>query len=239
MLKMLIRGLIAIRVAVSWSGGKESCLACYKAILDGYEVSYLLNFISYNGRCMFHGLDSTLMVAQSRAIGLPIIQWRTSWSTYERNFKSALRKLRGMGLKGVVFGDIREIPGHEGWVDRICDELDMEPIKPLWGYDPMHVLLDFINEGFKATVVMVKDGLLTEEWLGRRVDKIFMRNLMRFKGKIDPCGELGEYHTYVTDGPIFKRRIRILECERMLKNGCWYLNIKRYEFDNKGKMTER
>ena len=239
MLKALVRGLIAIRVAVSWSGGKESSLACYKAILNGYEVSYLLNFISYNGRCMFHGLDSALMIAQSRAIGIPIIQWRTSWSTYEREFKSALRKLREMGVKGIVFGDIHEIPGHEGWVDRICNEMGIDPIKPLWGCDPMHVLLDFINEGFEATVVMVKAGLLTEEWLGRRVDKIFMLNLMRFRGKIDPCGELGEYHTYVMDGPIFKRRIRILECERVLRNGCWYLNIKRYELDDKREATGR
>ena len=62
-----------MRVAASWSGGKESCLACYKAILDGYEVSYLLNFISHEGRCMSHGLDSELMVAQSQAIGIPIV----------------------------------------------------------------------------------------------------------------------------------------------------------------------
>jgi len=235
----LLGGLIAIRVAVSWSGGKESSLACYKAILNGYEVSYLLNFISYNGRCMFHGLDSALMIAQSRAIGIPIIQWRTSWSAYEREFKSALLKLREMGVKGIVFGDIHEIPGHEGWVDRVCSKLGMDPIKPLWGYDPMHVLLDFINEGFEATVVMVKAGLLTEEWLGRRVNKTFMLNLMRFRGKIDPCGELGEYHTYVTDGPIFKRRIRILEWEKMLKNGCWYLNIKRYKLDDKREESGR
>jgi len=218
-----------MRVAASWSGGKESCLACYKAILDGYEVSYLLNFISHEGRCMSHGLDSELMAAQSQAIGIPIVQWKTTWNTYEREFKSALRRMKKMGVKGVVFGDVHEIPGHEGWVDRVCNELDIDPIKPLWGYDPMHVLSSFINEGFEATIIMVKADLLTEEWLGRKVDKRFVNDLMKLGGGVNLCGELGEYHTYVTDGPIFKKRIKILECDKVLKNGYWHLDIKRYE----------
>jgi len=160
-----------MRVAASWSGGKDCSLACYRAISDGFEVSCLLNFISNEGRCMSHGLNSGLIVAQSEAIGIPLVQWRTAWNSYEREFKAALRRMREMGVEGVVFGDIHEIPRHEGWVDRVCKELDLVPVKPLWGHDPRQILSDFMDEGFEATVIMVKADVLGEGWLGRKVDR--------------------------------------------------------------------
>ena len=217
-----------MRVAASWSGGKESALACYRAVLDGLEVSYLLNFVSNEGRCMSHGLNAELIAAQSQAIGIPLVQWKTSWPSYGEGFKAALRRMKEMGVEGMVFGDIHEIPGHEGWVDSVCNELDLAPIKPLWGHEPRQVLSDFINKGFEATVIKVKADLLSEEWLGRKVDKSFVNDLMKLGG-VDPCGELGEYHTYVTDGPSFKRRIEILESEKILRNGYWYLDVTKYE----------
>jgi uncharacterized protein (TIGR00290 family) len=217
-----------MRVAASWSGGKDCSLACYRAISDGFEVSCLLNFISNEGRCMSHGLNSGLIVAQSEAIGIPLVQWRTAWNSYEREFKAALRRMREMGVEGVVFGDIHEIPRHEGWVDRVCKELDLVPVKPLWGHDPRQILSDFMDEGFEATVIMVKADVLGEGWLGRKVDRGFVSDLLKLD-KVDPCGELGEYHTYVTDGPLFKRRINILEYDKILRDGYRYLNIIRHE----------
>ena len=95
-----------MRVVVSWSGGKESCLACYKAMLSGFEVSHLLNFTTEDERCMSHGVDSKLMAAQSRLIGIPIIQREVTWDTYEKKFKTAMTELKQMGVKGAVFGDI-------------------------------------------------------------------------------------------------------------------------------------
>jgi diphthine-ammonia ligase len=217
-----------VRLAASWSGGKDCSLACYRAISDGFEISYLLNFISHDGRCMSHGLPSELIAAQSQAIGIPLVQWRTTWESYEREFKAAFRSMKEMGVEGIVFGDIHEIPKHEGWVDRVCGELNLVPIKPLWGHDPRQILSDLMDEGFQATVIMVKADVLGEEWLGRKVNKIFVSDLLKL-GKVDPCGELGEYHTYVTDGPLFKRRIKIHEAEKMLKDGYWYLDVTGYE----------
>jgi len=217
-----------VRLAASWSGGKDCSLACYRAISDGLEVSCLLNLISNEGRCMSHGLDSGLIAAQSQAIGIPLVQWRTTWESYEREFNAALRRMKEMGVEGVVFGDIYEIPKHEGWVDRVCKESNMVPIKPLWGHDPRQILNDFMDEGFEATVIMVKADVLGEEWLGRKVDRRFVSDLLKLD-KVDPCGELGEYHTYVTDGPLFKRRIEILGCEKILRDGYRYLDITRYE----------
>ncbi|MDH5437652.1 MAG: diphthine--ammonia ligase [Candidatus Bathyarchaeota archaeon] len=226
-----------MKVVASWSGGKESCFACYTAMLDGFEVSHLLNFVSKEERCMSHGLDPKLIVAQSQAIGIPIIQREVTWDTYEEGFKTAMMKLKQMGIEGAVFGDI-DIQEHKDWVNRVCSEVGIIPMEPLWGLDPEHILTDFIDEGFEAIVINVKADLFGEEWLGRKVDRSFLEDLRKLQSKrnIHICGELGEYHTLVTDGPFFKRRVKILDNRKVLKEGYWkywLLDISRYEIEEK------
>ena len=220
------------RVVASWSGGKESCFACYKAILEGFEVSHLLNFASKDERCMSHGLDSKLIAAQSKAIEIPVVQREVTWDTYKKGFKIAIRELKRMGVSGAVFGDV-DIQEHKDWVDRICNELDITPVMPLWSRNPEQILTDFIDEGFEAIVVMVKADLLGEEWLGRKVDRNFVSDLLKLESKVHPCGELGEYHTFVSDGPLFKRRLGILDSKKLARNGYWFLDISRYEISRK------
>jgi len=221
-----------MRVVAAWSGGKESCLACHKAISDGFEVSHLLNFISKDGRCMFHGIDSELIHAQSQALEIPIVQKEVTPDTYEREFKNAMRELKQRGIEGAVFGDIQDIPPplHEGWVDRVCSELEIKPVKPLWGRDPKQILSEFINEGFEAIIVKVKADLLGKEWVGRIIDEAFVEDLEKLseKGDINLCGELGEYHTFVYDGPLFRKRLKILDFEKKMTEGCWFLEINSY-----------
>ena len=224
-----------MKVVASWSGGKESCFACYKAIQEDFDVSYLLTMMANEDRSNFHMLNSELLDAQSQAIGIPIVKWKTTPDTYEQEFKKALRQMKAEGVKGLVTGDIYEVPLHEeGWLIRVCKEVDIKPIKPLWGYNTKQVLSDFIDEGFEATVIIVKTEVMGEEWLGRKVNKEFLSDLLKV-GTIDPCGERGEYHTYVTNGPLFKKRIRILETKKMARNGYGYLGIKRYEITAKGR----
>ena len=224
-----------MRVVASWSGGKESCFACYKAISEGFEIPYLMNFISKDGRCMSHGLDSKLILAQSEAIGIPMVQRKVTWETYEKEFKSVIRELKQSGVEGAVFGDICNIAGHEGWIDRVCNELGIKPVKPLWDSDSEQLLTDFVDEGFKALIVMVKTDLFGEEWLGRKIDETFMRDLRKLEGKVDihSCGELGEYHTFVYDGPLFKKGLKILDFKKKLTEGCWFLNIRSYDIVEK------
>ena len=226
-----------MQVVVSWSGGKESCFACYEAILDGFEVSHLLNFVSKDERCMSHGLDSELIVAQSPAIGIPLIQREVTWDTYEEAFKAVMMELKKMSVEGAVFGDV-DVQGHKDWVDRVCSEVGITPIEPLWGLNPEHILADFIDKGFEAIVVNAKADLFGEEWLGRKVDRRFLAELRKLQSmhNVHVCGEWGEYHTLVLDGPIFKRRIKILDSERVLKEGYWkfwLLDILRYEKEEK------
>lgn len=218
-------------VVASWSG-KESCFACYKAILEGFKVSHLLNFVSKDERCMSHGLHSKLIAAQSQAIEIPIVQRQVTWDTYEQGFKIAIRELKKKGVSGAVFGDI-DIQEHKDWVDRICNELDITPVMPLWGLNAEQILTDFIDEGFEAIVVMVKADLLSAEWLRRRVDRNFVSDLLKLDSKVHPCGELGEYHSFVFDGPLFKRRLEILDSKKIPKNGYWFLDISRYEISRK------
>ncbi|MDI6886169.1 MAG: diphthine--ammonia ligase [archaeon] len=219
-----------MKVFSSWSGGKESCLACYKALSNGFDVSYLLNFISEDGtRSRAHGISSDLIALQARAIGIPIIQVKSSWEGYEAKFKEAVEELKKGGVKGGVFGDI-DLQEHKEWVVRVCSEVDVESIEPLWGKDPLEILKEFVNAGFKAMVIKVKADFFDEEWLGRELDEQFIKDLPE---EIHPCGEHGEYHTFVVDGPIFQRRIEIIKSDKKFKDGTWLLDISEYKMCEK------
>ena len=214
------------KVVVSWTGGKDGCFACYKAISEGnFDVAYLLNFRDMK-KSGSHEINRELLSAQSQAIGIPILH--IDFMSYEKEFKRVVRELNegGAGIEGAVFGHIET---HKNLVDRICSDLDIEMILPLWNCDSEQIITDFIDAGFEAIVVSAKADLLGKEWLGRKIDKEFVSDLRSFHKRIDPCGEFGEYHTFVIDGPMFKNRIRILDSEKILKDGYWFLDIPKYE----------
>lgn len=212
--------------AASWSGGKDSCLACWKAMSRGLKVSYLLNFVNKDStRAMSHGLDAGILSLQAQAMQLPIIQQRVTWETYEAGFKAALGELKLKGVTGLITGDIYLQP-HKDWIDRVCGEAGMEAVLPLWGMDTAQLLTDFIDDGFKATVVSVKTEILGREWLGRQVDGKLAAELRQLN--VDPCGEAGEFHTFVYDGPLFRKPIKIINSSSVLRDEHWFLDIAEY-----------
>ena len=212
--------------AASWSGGKDSCLACWKAMSRGLKVSYLLNFVNKDStRAMSHGLDAGILSLQAQAMQLPIIQQRVTWETYEAGFKAALKELKLKGVTGLITGDIYLQP-HKDWIDRVCGEAGMEAVLPLWGMDTAQLLTDFIDDGFKATVVSVKTEILGKEWLGRQVDGKLAAELRQLN--VDPCGEAGEFHTFVYDGPLFRKPIKIINSSSVLRDEHWFLDIAEY-----------
>ena len=212
--------------AASWSGGKDSCLACWKAMSRGLKVSYLLNFVNKDStRAMSHGLDAGILSLQAQAMQLPIIQQRVTWETYEAGFKAALGELKLKGVTGLITGDIYLQP-HKDWIDRVCGEAGMEAVLPLWGMDTAQLLTDFIDDGFKATVVSVKTEILGKEWLGRQVDGKLAAELRQLN--VDPCGEAGEFHTFVYDGPLFRKPIKIINSSSVLRDEHWFLDIAEY-----------
>ena len=225
---MDVKNLILIS---SWSGGKDSCLACYKAMKIGYQVKYLLNFISEKyKRVSFHGTEAKLIQLQAEAAGMLLLQKETTPGGYEQEFKEAVKILIPDGIKGMVFGDIY-LQEHKEWVERVCGELGIEPVEPLWREDPEETLLEFIDAGFEALIVSAECDLFGKEWIGRRVDREFLKYLK--ENGIDLCGENGEYHTLVTAGPIFKKKIRISKTRSVRRDSHWFLDTLEYSLQAK------
>jgi len=219
-------------VIASWSGGKDSCLACYKAMGKGYQIGFLLNLISKEyQRCCFHGLQKELIDLQANLIGVPLFQKEVSdkMELYEKEFKEAVLCLKTKGVKGMVFGDIY-LTEHKNWVERVCRDLQIKMIEPLWQTPPEKIMEEFIGLGFKAVVVSAKAELLGQDFIGREVDQQLLEELK--KRKICPCGENGEFHTFVIGGPIFKKgEIEITKSRVILKEGFWphwFLDIQDY-----------
>jgi len=215
---------------ISWSGGKDSCLACYEAIQQGYLVSYLVNFISKEyQRVSFHGTEARLIQLQSEALGIPLLQQETSWDDYEPAFKQAVSSLIPQGIEGMVFGDIY-LEEHKQWVERVCGELGIKALEPLWEWTTEKVLHTFISNGFEAVVVSAQADLIDPEWVGQPVSRPFL-DYLRSKN-IDLCGENGEYHTLVIDGPIFKKKVKLTKTDKVLKDNRWFLDTVSYYLES-------
>jgi len=215
----------------SWSGGKDSCLALFRAMQSGIKIKYLLNFISREyKRCCFHGIESRLIELQAKCLGIALIQKEVTadMKKYEEEFKEAVTELKSEGINKMVFGDIYLLD-HFSWVERVCSELSITPVEPLWENPPSELVREFIAAGFKSVIVSAKDDVLGKDFIGRIIDESLVRELE--ERKICPCGENGEFHSFVVDGPIFKNKIEILESEPILKEGFWrhwFLDIKKY-----------
>jgi len=209
-----------VKVFSSWSGGKECALATYKAISQGHEVLYLLNFISEDGeRSRSHGIKAGVLALQAEAIGIPLIQVKTSWENYEENFKKVVRELKDKGIEGGIFGDI-DLEEHREWVERVCGEVGIKAFLPLWGIKPEELIAEFLKLKFKAIVIATR---LEEGLLGKVLDKALVRRISRLGSH--PCGESGEYHTFVTAGPIFRRALKITKGERERRDNVWFWEI--------------
>ncbi|MFA5065046.1 MAG: diphthine--ammonia ligase [Dehalococcoidia bacterium] len=209
---------------VSWSGGKDSCMALYEAMRQGRKVTHLVNFISNDEkRVRFHGTNADLIRQQGAAMGIKVAQYETDWDGYERDFKAAVRSLLPTGVKGMIFGDIY-LDVHKEWVERVCGEIGIEALEPLWGQPTDELLDQFIQLGFEAVVVGVNSRHMDEKWVGRMVDNTFRDYLKQ--NNIDPCGENGEYHTVVINGPIFSRRLSLITGGVISKNEYRLLDIR-------------
>ncbi len=191
----------------SWSGGKESALALYRARRSGFAVTRLINMVTEDGtHSRTHGLEADLLSLQAEAIGIPLVQRRTTWNGYEEEFKKVLSGFRADGILRGIFGDI-DMDEHRAWVERVCSECNLRPSLPLWLEERENLLSEFIDEGFKAVIVAVDRRYLDDTWIGREIDRAFVNDLKALGGDVDLCGERGEYHSFVYDGPIFRRPV--------------------------------
>lgn len=205
----------------SWSGGKDSCLALYRALQNGGRPGLLFTMMAEGGeRSRSHGLPRSVLEEQSRRLGIPIAFRAAAWEEYEATFLAALREFKTQGVESGVFGDI-DVDANREWVRRVCGAAGVAPFHPLWKRPRRALLQEFIDLGFKATVVVVNNSKLDFRFLGREIDRETVRD-METAG-IDASGELGEYHTVVTAGPIFSSEIGLEVKGRQTHSGYSFL----------------
>jgi len=221
-----------VKTFVSWSGGKDAALSYYR-VMENFHVTHLLNMVAEDGRISrSHGIRTDVLRMQAEAMSLPIVQIRSSWGTYEAEFKKALSGLKGRGVGAGIFGDI-DLDAHREWVERVSKESGMKAVLPLWGEKNRENLIEeLIEAGFETVIVATKKDILGTEWLGRKIDYDFVRDISKIKG-VDISGEGGEYHTFVVSGPIFKKRINILKAEKITRDQRCFLDILECELTEK------
>jgi uncharacterized protein (TIGR00290 family) len=188
----------------SWSGGKDSMLALHRALNAGYRVEALLAMFDETGdRSRSHALPPALMQAQADALGIPLVMRRASWTDYEAVFTDQLRAFAAQGITHGLFGDI-DLQPHRDWEEKVCAAAGIEAVLPLW-HEPRRRLVDeCLALGYRARVVCVDARFLDNSFCAREFDAEFIADL---PAEVDACGENGEFHTFVFDGPRFARPV--------------------------------
>jgi diphthine-ammonia ligase len=200
----------------SFSGGKDSVLALYKASKEGEAIGLIVMLEEEGKRSRSHGMPPELIRAQAESIGLPVFTAAASWTDYEKVFITLLEKAKKQGAEVLVTGDL-DMPEHGCWHEKVAQNAGMKLGMPLWGMNHREAVEEFINLGFVSIVVTVNLSLgMSQDDLGRTLTNEYIKEL-EARG-IDPCGEGGEFHTTVVDGPIFKHPIPVLKRE-IMKDG--------------------
>jgi diphthine-ammonia ligase len=211
------------RALVSWSGGKDCCLAAHRA-RSQHELVGLVSMLTDDGsRSRSHGLRPEILHAQANAFGLPLLTANASWESYEQAFTSLLASAaRQYGATHAVFGDIFP-DAHKEWAERVSNGAGLIAVEPLWAEPTSDLVQDFITLGGKAIIVTVRDTSLDQTWLGRHIDRDTVQALVA-RG-IDPCGEYGEYHSLVTYFPGYTHEITPSTVGIAQHGGCSLLDL--------------
>ncbi len=208
------------KVLISWSGGKDSSMALHEILKSQlYQVAALLTTVTEDyDRISMHGVRSVLLERQAESLGFPLekvlISRQSSNEEYESRMEQALTKYKESGVTSVVFGDIF-LEDLRQYREKNLARLGMKGIFPLWKRNTSQLMQTFIELGFKAITVCVDTQPLDGRFAGRTIDRQFMND---FPKTADVCGENGEYHTFVYDGPIFKRGISYKVGETVLRD---------------------
>jgi uncharacterized protein (TIGR00290 family) len=193
----------------NWSGGKDSALALYKVQQAAqYEVLTLLTSVSepYQ-RISMHGVRESLLDQQVASIGLPchklFMPETPTMEAYEQQMTTTLRQLKDQGATVSIFGDIF-LEDLRRYREEQLARLALQAAFPLWGVPTTELIREFLDLGFKTITTCVNEKYLDQSFVGRVIDEDFLRDL---PANVDPCGENGEFHTFVFDGPIFQQPI--------------------------------
>ena len=197
------------------SGGKDSCYALWLAMKQGHEVAHVVTMLPRReDSWFFHHPNIHLIDLFAECAGLPLLKAETS-GVKEEELEYLKHVLSGLDIEGVVSGAIAS-SYQKSRIERICDELGLKSITPLWGKEPLDLLHEMLSAGFEVIITGVAAQGFDESWLGRRIDKACLEDLKKLHERfgISICGEGGEYETLVVDAPFFKSKIKILEARK-------------------------
>lgn len=198
-----------IKAIFNWSGGKDSALCLYKIFQKKeYDVMCLLTSVNEQyQRVSMHGVRVELLEKQAESIGIPLIKMlmpeMPTMEAYENILHITLQDLKNKGATASVFGDIF-LEDLRKYRENKLFELDLKGVFPLWKIDTAKLIRDFIDLGFKTIITCVNEKYLDKSFAGRVIDENFLKDL---PPNVDPCGENGEFHTFVYNGPVFKKPV--------------------------------
>jgi len=211
------------KAAISWSGGKDCCLALLRT-RQAYDVVAAITMYTETGdRSRSHGLRPGILAAQASRLGMVNLSGRCTWETYTDEYIRVLGEAAALGITHVIFGDIM-FDAHRAWNERVCAAHGLTAVLPLWNEPTDALLTEFLGTGSNAIVVTARTAHLDASWLGRRLDAAAMRELQA-RG-VDPCGENGEYHTLVLDAPVFSSPLAVARGVQVEQGPCWALDVE-------------
>ena len=226
-----------MKVAVLYSGGKDSTMAIYKALEEGHEVKYLISVFSDNpASYMFHVANIHITELSAEAMGIPLIKKVTKGIKEEElvDLTHILSDLRDMGIEAIYSGALFSVY-QKSRIDAICDDLGLKSCAPLWHRDPVEYMEEIIDLGFEVIITSVAADGLDESWLGKKIDNDVLDDIIGLNKKyhIHIGFEGGEAETLVLDGPIFNKRINVIESENVWERDSGYFLIKEAELRDK------
>lgn len=212
---------------VSWSSGKDSAWALHRALADpSLEVRGLLTTLTTTfDRVSMHGVRRELLEAQSRRLCLPVhtveLPWPCPNQVYEEAFTRALDVASGQGITAIVFGDLF-LEDVRAYRERLLAPSSLTPCFPLWGQDTARLADEMLRAGLRARITCIDPRQLDPSFAGRPWDATLLHDL---PPAVDPCGERGEFHTFVVDSPDFTGPIDAQPGERVLRDGFWFADL--------------
>ncbi|MGL5692787.1 MAG: diphthine--ammonia ligase [Peptostreptococcaceae bacterium] len=219
-----IKNLKNKKFVTSYSGGKDSTLALYKSMKEGTVVGILVMLEKDGKKSRAHSIPTDLIEAQAKSMGVNLVMASASWETYEEIFVQNLLQIKEEGAEVLITGDI-DMPEHGCWYENIANKVGLDLSMPLWRRNHKDVVKEFIELGFITKVVTIdlSQGMVEED-LGKILTLEYMEEL-ESRG-IDSCGENGEFHTTVIDGPIFKDKVKVKHGDITKDDKYMYLELK-------------
>jgi len=220
-----------MKLGVLFSGGKDSTYAAWLAKKNGYKISCLITLQSENpDSYMFHTPSIGKTKTQAKAMGLPLIIQKTKGvkEIELRDLEIAITKAKkDFKIEGIVTGAVGSVY-QASRIQKICDALELECFNPLWQKDQIELLNDLLNEKFRAVVTGVSAFPLTASWLGREINKDFIRDveILSKKYKINPAGEGGEFETFVLECPLFKKPLKVKGANFTGEKNSWRMDLE-------------